>query len=275
MSKISIINDEISDDIGEVVSFLIKHGIGYVELRSINKQNVTNISLPKIKKYADYLKKNKIEVSCIASPLLKWYPKDIKIDKHQHLKVENFYFKNNTNGSYETIFKIAKIFNSKYIRIFSFLKYKNFKIDHLEKEIKKIIDLAIKYNKIPLIENDPVCNIRTIDDLLEFIKKYNNEKIKILFDIGNLYEQGDRLNYDKLVKIKNYIEYVHIKDYSFSKKKYVVLGEGDINYKKNIPLINYLLNKEVFYSIETYTDSNNKYHDSSVSIMKLKEILKK
>lgn len=40
MKRISIINDEISDNIQEVVKFLKKHKGRYVELRTINKRNI-------------------------------------------------------------------------------------------------------------------------------------------------------------------------------------------------------------------------------------------
>jgi hypothetical protein len=121
MHRISIINDEISNKTQEVISFLRKNKLHYVELRSFNKINIANISFYELGRHAKQFKKNKIEISCIASPLLKWeyknkQPRDLK--KTQ--QVNHFYVK--SDDSYEKIFKIADIFNTKYIRIFSYFK---------------------------------------------------------------------------------------------------------------------------------------------------------
>jgi len=275
MSKISIINDEISDDIKEVVRFLKEHDLNYVELRSINKENIINIPLPKIKEYAKYLQKNRINVSCISSPLLKWHPKNVKSVVDKNSKVDQFNFKEKYNNTNETIFQIADIFKVEYIRIFSYLKYEDFKLSHLNFELEELIDLAEKYDKLLLIENEPVCNIDTIDELAAFVAICKSDRVQILFDPGNLYKQGSDINYDKLSEIKNKIRYIHAKDYSLMQKKYVIFGHGDINYKKLVSFFSNSINSDddLFYSIETHAGGDDKYSNSSISVNNLKEML--
>ena len=90
MQKISIINDEVSDNIMEVVEFLKSNKLRYVELRSIDKINISDLSLSRDREIADYLQKNRIKVSCIASPILKWHPGKVSKRKNNKLQVDNF-----------------------------------------------------------------------------------------------------------------------------------------------------------------------------------------
>jgi len=273
MHRISIINDEISDKTQEVISFLQKNKLHYVELRSFNKINIANTSLYSLSRHAKQFKKNKIEVSCIASPLLKWeYKNKVPRDIKKTQQVSHFYVK--SDDSYEKIFKIADIFNTKYIRIFSYFKYSNFKITDLEVAIEQLIILAEKYDKILLMENEPVCNISNPSHLQKFINKYGGKRIKILFDLGNIYKQGEKLKYDELYKIKDYIAYAHIKDYSFKGKTYKALGGGDINYKKFISWIEKEIKHDFFYSLETHASSTNRFNDSEKSLKELRKYIK-
>lgn len=267
MKKISIINDEISDNIKEVVKFLKKNKLRYVELRSIDKKNISDLDFSKVEKLATYLKRNNIKVSCLASPILKWYPNKSK--EINNKQVDSFYF--NDNFELERIFQLAKIFNTKYIRIFSFLKYNGFKLSDLKDEINILLQLAKKYNKILLIENEPVCNIDDIKKLEKFVKYFDDDRIKILFDPGNLYKQGDAIDYKDLSKIKKKIAYIHIKDFSKDLNKYVCLGDGVINYKK---LLSFFVDSNFFYSFETHAGAENKIKNSRVSINNFFKILK-
>jgi predicted dehydrogenase len=272
MTKISIINDEISDKIEDVVLFLQEHKLRYVELRSFNRANIANIPMARLKKYAAYLKKNNIKVSGLASPLLKWESeKSARHRSRSSLSDRHFY--DHQGDSARKIFAMADIFGTKYIRIFSFLQYKNFKVSDLDEAVGRLISLAEKHNKILLIENEPVCNINDLDGLIKFIEHFNNRRLRILFDLGNIYKQGNRLDYHKLARIKKYIEYFHIKDYSFDKKQYVALGEGGINYKRFISWIKQEIGGNMFFSLETHVSPGNRRNDSSVSALRLKQLL--
>lgn len=272
MHKISIINDEISDKMCEVINFLRINKLHYVELRSFNKTNIANISLRKLNRYAQQFKKNGIDVSCIASPLLKWElnNKQLKEIKNSQ-QISHFFVKN--NDSYEKIFKIADIFNTKYIRIFSYFQYFDFKISDLDITMRQLIILAKKYDKVLLMENEPICNISDLNHLQKFINKYGDKRIKILFDLGNIYKQGKRLNYNELNKIKKHIVYTHIKDYSFKERDYKILGEGDINYKKFISWIEKEIKHDFFYSLETHVSSFNRLKNSGRSLEELRKLI--
>ncbi len=112
MPQISIINDEISDDIRDAVAFLKQHKISYLELRSFNRKNIANLSLFKLRRYAAYLRHSRVKVSAIASPLLKWVQPELKYRKRAGIEnSHHFIYRGN---SQEKIFKIADIFGAKY-----------------------------------------------------------------------------------------------------------------------------------------------------------------
>jgi len=273
MNRISIINDEVSDNLDEVVKFLHKQKLKYVEIRSIGKKNILDIPEWDLKKYGDSLRKNNISVSCIASPILKWLPKEHNILKERNgSKFDSFYFKGIDNN-FEKAFEVANIFNAKYIRIFSFLKYNNFNIKHLEIPMARLKVLAEEHNKVLLMENEPACNLNSIKDLELFVRLYGNNRLKLLIDIGNLYKNDDCLSEEELEKIKDFIEYVHIKDYSFSSKNYVPLGEGDINYKRYLSWFRTNFSNRLFYSLETHTGEKKRKKDSELSVKSLKKLI--
>lgn len=272
MIKISIINDEISDNSDEVISFLKKHKLGYVEVRSFNKKNIANIRFSILRRQANFFKKNNIKVSCVASPLMKWgLENETTFKPAKNLLSSHFYI--HKNASNERIFKIAEIFGAKYIRIFSFLRYENFKTADLKEAITELLGLAEKYDKVLLIENEPVCNINDVDGLSRFIKHFKSERLKILFDPGNIYRQGDVLDYGTLSAIKKNIKYLHIKDYSFARREYSVLGTGDINYKKFISWLKREIVDDIFISLETHLSGTNRSKGSAESLKYLRMLL--
>lgn len=268
MNKISIISDEISNSIDDVIVFCERTGLHNVELRSVNGKNLMYHEAISLKKIAKKLSSHNINVSCIASPILKWEKSGVKTIVRNY----NAHGFKESSIDYNKVFETAKIFGSRNIRIFSYLKYKNFKIRDLDLEFNKLINLAKKYKIQLLLENEPICNIDTVKKLDIVIRHFNSPYLKALLDIGNLYEIGESLKTSDLKKLGDAIRYVHVKDYAFDEKRYKVLGEGDINYKKHIADLMSFAHKDIIYSLETHVGKNKKI-DSENSVGELKNII--
>jgi len=272
MPQISIINDEISDDIRDAVAFLKQHKISYLELRSFNRKNIANLSLFKLRRYAAYLRHSRVKVSAIASPLLKWVQPELKYRKRAGIEnSHHFIYRGN---SQEKIFKIADIFGAKYIRIFSFLKYPDFQMKDLAGPFQSLLGLAEKYNKILLIENEPICNIDNETTLVDCLTYFKHERLQGLFDLGNIYKNGGEIDYCQLGKIRDRIAYLHIKDYSAQNGNYVALGDGDVNYKHFLVWSKKYLPNLNFYSLETHLSEENRLAGTAKSVKYLKAVLK-
>ena len=118
--------------------------------------------------------------------------------------------------------------------------------------------LAREADKVILIENCPHTYLPKGSDTYEVVKNINSNYIKLLWDPANslitkYFQNNNRDNniIEEYNKIKEYINYCHIKDYrSFENDfEFVPFGEGCINYKKllsnfNRDLINIFLSLE-------------------------------
>jgi sugar phosphate isomerase/epimerase len=105
MFRISAFADEISPDPNEQVDMLRQCGVRHLELRSINKTNVLDLTDLQVRELKSLLDQNGITLSAIGSPIGK-----VKIDEPlaPHLK------------RFQRAIELAKVFGTRNIRIFSY-----------------------------------------------------------------------------------------------------------------------------------------------------------
>jgi|GEM_PF-1047545 len=273
---ISINLDEISDDFDKAVKFLVKNKVKFVEIRTINRKNIVDFDIEDVKKVAAGLSKNDLKVSAIASPLFKWYLNQTG-EKVLH---DNFSFNPalNENQKREYILKtikIAKIFGTKNVRVFSNLKQDGLKSKDLFRDamFKYMLQEFSKARIVPLLENEPVCLISKADDYLATLQKYGKQGLKAWWDIANSYDVGDLVDGNLIKNLAPFVEYLHVKDkLSKIEKTYVPLGKGYINYKRIFSDLIPVLEKRVFSSIETHVRSN-KIQATKISLDYLNALL--
>jgi L-ribulose-5-phosphate 3-epimerase len=258
MTQLSIINDEISDNIDECISFCIDNNIKYLDLRSIQGVNLVDIPVNEITIVANKINIANLKVINIASPLFKWYDND----SHQITsKLDNFKFNplipDETKFQYiYKVIKICKIFKADSIRIFSILddfkqNTKEFNFTQSETNLlNQLVNLA-KIQQINIcIENEKVCRYFRKDDIMNFHKLNIPSYVTQLLDIGNVYEQGEAFTLDEIKKFRN-LDYAHLKDYDSKVRSYVPLGDGDIPYDIFLPIL-IKNNPQLKFSLETH-----------------------
>jgi len=259
---ISINLDEISNQLETAIKFVIKNKIRFVEIRTINKENILNYDLKKIQEIANKLQRAKLEVSAIASPLFKWY---LKPEKTQ-IEFDNYGFSpylnvNQKKGYIKKIILIAKIFKTKNVRVFSNLKQKSVKLTDFYNDpvFSYMLTMFSNADIVPLLENEPVCIVSETKDYLEVLKKYYNKGLRAWWDIANTYDLTNFVGPDVINQIAPYVGYLHIKDKALSlEKKYVPVGNGFINYKRIFSDLFPQIKNNVFMSIETHVKTNKK-----------------
>ena len=70
--NVSVLSDEISQDFGRALEVAAKEvGLGYVDLREINKKNIMSWDAKEIADARRLLDKFQVRVACIASPIFK------------------------------------------------------------------------------------------------------------------------------------------------------------------------------------------------------------
>lgn len=274
--KITTINDEISDDLDEVIKFLKKCDIKYVELRTIKKKNLIDYSLSEVEKIRETLSKNGISVSAFASPLFKWYPCNIKGESQE--KIDTFGF----NPHLEEIAKreyitkaieVARALGTQNIRLFSSLKSPSAKYSFLSDPLFSFaLTEARKAGVKFLLENEPPCYIHKMSDIKDIAHKFSQQKLGIWFDIANFYKIKEQVFRKDLEELKDSIGYFHLKDFD-EDGKYIPLGEGVINYKRIVSDIrNVFKDADIFLSIETHVRSDPK-EATEKSLQILKKLL--
>lgn len=217
--KISGFIDEIDIGFEREVEVIKKLGMKYIELRSVNGTNISDLSIEKVNDIKKYLKNKNIKISCIASPIGK-----INIDEIDFENKFEEHFK-----KFKHTLNIAQILEVKYVRVFSFFlkksekeKYQSLVLEKIKKLKEEVSDLEI----ILLHENEKGIYGDDIESSLKLIEEIGSEKFRLIFDPANFVQVGisPLKAYEKL---KKFVEYVHLKDANFSSQENVLIGTGD------------------------------------------------
>jgi sugar phosphate isomerase/epimerase len=256
--NLSIINDEVSNDIKKAINFCIENKLKFIDIRTINGKNIVNLSEREISELKLNLQQAGILVSGISSPLFKWF---------QHAESNNNFTEFGVSGTVSDEEKIRMIDKSlqcaielkaQYLRIFSGLRMQE-ECDPLffQKEItlyNRLVNLCRESEIELLIENEPVCNIHSMRDLINFREYVKEDYINILLDIGNLYScEGEFSKEDLISSLPNISGNIHLKDFSIKKEEFCILGQGDIPYSEILKTFMDNHNKKkIFLTIETH-----------------------
>ena len=192
----------------EQIAELKKHNIKLLELRSIDKKNVSEFTDEEAIAYSKKLKDNEITVWSIGSPLGKI---DIS-NADEHMK------------TVKRVCEIAKIFESKRIRMFSFYNAYE-KADAVFDALKRMSEIAKKYDVILCHENEK----EIYGDILsrvEEIMAQNIENMRFVFDPANFIQCGVEIP-SAIDKLFDKTDYFHIKDIVSSTGELVPSGYGD------------------------------------------------
>lgn len=242
--EISFVNDEFSENIDEALAFAKKNGLRYIELRKINGKNITELSKNDAFALAEKIASAGILVSAIASPFLKWRLNESSFTFWgEPVASENEYFTN--------LMDLADIFGAPNIRIYSYLKQENLSVEDLGQKLDAYSQQALERGISLLLENDGLCNIDTISKMHQLFTLYGFSNIFPLLDLGSMVALGDDFRPQELEDLINKCLYFHIKDYDAELKRFVVVGEGNVDYESL--LANKLIDIETIFSLETAT----------------------
>lgn len=206
---ITTIGDEIGETLKEQIDILKEVNINHIEIRKIDNMYLWEYSEVQLKEFKEELEKNKIQVISIDTPIGK--------------KSNSFNYSANKK-LLEKYIKIANIFGTKYLRIFSDIgKISN--IESIKNVLKEMSNITLKKGIELLIENEKDTYAESINKCNKLIDKIDN--VYILFDIENAYSKGYNIINEYEENKKN-IKYMHIRDYSKENKKYDYIGKGTI-----------------------------------------------
>ena len=213
--KFSGFADEIDPSLDKQIATLKEINVEYMELRSVDKINVGDFKMSFAKQIKEKLDQNGIKVSAIGSPVGK-------------IKINEPFFMHFLK--YKKVVKLAKLFGTKYIRMFSFYidkeddpeKY----YDKVIKRLKKFIDYAKKNDIILLHENEKGIYGDTPERCKKIFDALYCDNFRCTYDPANFVQCGCNTA-EAFDLLSPYIEYMHIKDANLSDGLVVPPGKGD------------------------------------------------
>ena len=222
--KLSVITDEVSQDLEAVAKFARQFNLDGIEIRTVWGKSPQNL-LSNIDDIKNILKEYDLEVSAIASPFFK---ADIDNEKEykEHLDI------------LKSCIHLGKSLDTNIIRGFTFWR-KNRMDEYLERIIEKYqkpLEILESDGILLGIENEPSTFVGNGAELARFLDRLGSKNVKAIWDPGNDISDpsGETPYPDGYRHVRDKIIHVHIKDGvrkgRGGKPEYVAFGDGEVNY---------------------------------------------
>ncbi len=218
MSKfiLSAFADEIDPMLAVQMDVLERHNIRHIEMRGVNGKNLVGYTPEEVKEFKKQLDARGFKISAVGSPIGK-----IKItdDFSPHLAL------------FRHTIEIAKILETKYIRMFSFFipneenpcLYR----DEVMKRWSQFIKAAEGTGLTLLHENEKGIYGDTPERCLDLLETMNCSYMKAIFDPANFIQCDVKTYPEAFNLLKEYVVYMHIKDALYKDHSVVPSGYGD------------------------------------------------
>ena len=230
----SVITDEVAPDLSVGLAFAAGAGLTHVDIRSVGGINFLSFERPRQQQIAREIRDAGLEVGCFATPLLKWPAPG----RESGNAGDQFGFDRRgrtTPQLYDDAMAAAEILGTRHLRIFSLLTFAGFKLADLEADYAALLVRAERHDMVLHAENEPVCNIATVPDLIALMQSWKHPRLRALLDIGNAAYSGAKPSPAELATVMPYVDQMHFKDYNKARHAYVATGEGEVGYAELLP----------------------------------------
>src|SRR5258707_836247 len=188
--RLSVLTDEISQDFGHACEVASRDfGMGFVDLREIDGQNLMKWDAARIAEVRKTLDRFKLRVACLATPIFKvdWpdAPKSSFSPKRDQFGADFTHAQQ--NELLERAFALAKTFNTDRIRIFDFWRLDDQKPHRaaIDDVVRRAAAKAAKQNVVLVLENEYACNTATGAEAGRLLAAIPDEALEITWDPGN------------------------------------------------------------------------------------------
>jgi L-ribulose-5-phosphate 3-epimerase len=236
--KLSIFNDEISQDFGRAVEVISNDlGLGYIEIRSMWNKNIMRLDSKEIAEAVKILKKYRVKASNIAGPLFKvdWPGAPVPKNNLARDQFKADFTYEQQDEVLERGIELARTFGTNHLRCFDFWRLDDQK-PYRDAINEKLRDAAIKAGKhgITLVmENEFACNTATAVEAAQTLAAVNLKSFKLCWDPGNS-AYVDEVPYPTGYNLipKGRIGHVHCKDVAIEngEKKWMKVGGGVVDF---------------------------------------------
>ncbi|GER91371.1 xylose isomerase [Dictyobacter vulcani] len=223
MIRLSAFADEISPDLHEQIAVLQSENIHAIDLRSVDKINVLDLSDQQVQTIKRTLTDAGIVVAAIGSPIGK-VPIDSSFEEHL--------------ARFDRSITVARALDTRYIRIFSFYpptkagsgtsdpaSYREQVISNLREMTRRAREADVQL----IHENEKDIYGDTIARNVDLLKNINDVHFRSVLDPANYLQCDQRPYPDAYEATKPWLEYVHVKDVR-ADSSMAVAGEGESNW---------------------------------------------
>lgn len=197
---LSAFADEIDMDLAVQMEVLEGYGIDHIEMRGVNGKNIADVTLEEAKEIKKQLEAKGFKISALGSPIGKIkITEDFEADRLKFIHT----------------LELAKVLETKYIRMFSFfIPQGENPSEHREEVVKRwreYVDLAKDKGIILLHENEKDIYGDTKERCKDLFDELECDFVQATFDPANFVQvEEDTLEAFEL--LRPHVAYMHIKD---------------------------------------------------------------
>ncbi|MGD9804722.1 MAG: sugar phosphate isomerase/epimerase family protein [Hyphomicrobiaceae bacterium] len=248
---LSLITDEVSPVLADGLRMAADEGLAKVDIRSIGGVNFMSLDESAQRAVAKEIRDAGLTVGTLATPLLKWpAPGQTAADMGDQFGFDTR--GRSADQLYEDAFRCADILGARDIRVFSLLKYDGFILSALDRDYEQLLRLAERHDATLHIENEAVCNLLTVSDLVAAMHRWRHPHLRALLDIPNAWRH-QRPSAADLEAIEPFVSQLHFKDWSEARNQRVAVGEGDIPFRMLLePIYAAARDRDMTFVVETH-----------------------
>lgn len=236
--RLAVISDEITQDFEKACQIMSGLGLRWIELRELWNKNVSTLDANELEVVRRLLKKYKLQVTDIASPLFKtdWPGAPRAPHANSRDRLHSDFGADAQDQILERCISFAKTLGTDRIRCFDFWRLEDQTPYRaaIDARLRQAAERCAKDNIILLLENEPTCNTATAKESAAMLKAVPNRNFMLSWDPANAAVAGDipyPTGYELLPKDR--IGHCGCKDlvrHPDGKHEWVPLGEGIVDW---------------------------------------------
>jgi sugar phosphate isomerase/epimerase len=225
--KLSVITDEVSQDLSKVVKFAVEHGFDGVEVRTLWNLRPHDL-VEKSGEIRRELAGAGLSVSAIASPVFKCsLESDREVEDHLRIL--------------KRCIELAKALDTRIVRVFTFWRSGSLdeRLEAVLERFAPAVDIAGDEGVILAVENEPSTHVNNGRRLRQFLEAVGKPSVvRGVWDPGNdVWDpEGERPYPDGYSYVRGLFVHVHVKDGRRTEvgHEFVPVGEGEVGWLEQV-----------------------------------------
>lgn len=239
LDRLSVLTDEISDDLETALDWCVDRNIRHVEVRMVDGANAANLSEDQAKGAAEKIRKRGLTVSALASPIFK-----CALDPDRPVETGDMFGAKEEDipahfAKLDRAIPLARIFGTSMIRVFSFWREKEPAkyFDEIAGHLRKAAAVAEREKVLLGLENETACNGGYAEEVADIVHRVNSPALRVMWDPGNE-DYGAKTAFPEgYAHVKGLIAHCHLKDVVLdadNTPRCVPIGSGRVKLREQI-----------------------------------------